>query len=42
MGLEEAELDSKFESIHCLYFQHTHFIPLVGVGEERRTLIGPW
>ena len=25
-----------------LYFQHAHFIPIVGVGKERRTLIGPW
>ena len=24
------------------YFQHVHFIPVVGVGKERRTLIGPW
>ena len=26
----------------CLYFQHAHFIPIVGVGKERRILIGPW
>ena len=24
-----------------MYFQHAHFIPIVGVGKERRTLIGP-
>ena len=24
------------------FFQHVHFIPIVGVGKERRTLIGPW
>ena len=24
------------------YFQHAHFVPIVGVGKERRTLIGPW
>ena len=24
------------------YFQHAHFIPIVGVGKERRILIGPW
>ena len=24
------------------YFQHGHFIPIVGVDNERRTLIGPW
>ena len=23
------------------YFQHAHFIPIVCVGKERRTLIGP-
>ena len=23
-------------------FQHAHFIPIVGVGKWRRTLIGPW
>ena len=23
-------------------FQHAHFIPIVGVGKERRILIGPW
>ena len=23
-------------------FQHAHFIPIVGVGKERRTSIGPW
>ena len=23
-------------------FQHAHFIPIVGAGKERRTLIGPW
>ena len=28
-------------TIHT-YFQHAHFIPIVGVGKERRTLIGPW
>ena len=27
---------------YSLYFQHAHFIPMVGVGKERRTLIGPW
>ena len=26
----------------CLYLQHAHFIPIVGVGKERRALIGPW
>ena len=25
-----------------IYCQHAHFIPIVGVGKERRTLIGPW
>ena len=25
-----------------IYFGHPHFIPSVGVGKERRTLIGPW
>ena len=24
------------------FYQRTHFIPMVGVGKERRTLIGPW
>ena len=24
------------------YFRHAHFIPIVGVGKERRMLIGPW
>ena len=24
------------------FFQHAHFIPIVGVGKERRILIGPW
>ena len=24
------------------YFQNAHFIPMVGVGKERRILIGPW
>ena len=24
-----------------LFFQNAHFIPIVGVGKERRTLIGP-
>ena len=23
-------------------YQHVHFIPIVGVGKEKRTLIGPW
>ena len=23
-------------------YQHAHFIPIVGVGKERRTFIGPW
>ena len=26
--------------IHRRYFQHAHFIPIVGVGEESRKLIG--
>ena len=26
----------------CLYFQHAHFILIVGVGNERRILIGLW
>ena len=33
---------------HCVefvasrrYFQHAHFVPIVGVGKERRILIGP-
>ena len=25
-----------------LHYQHAHFIPIVVVGKERRTLIGPW
>ena len=29
-------------SIIRRYFQHAHFIPLVGVGKEWRTLFGPW
>ena len=24
------------------FYQHAHFISIVGVGKERRTLIGPW
>ena len=24
------------------FFQHAHFIPIVGVGKKRRILIGPW
>ena len=24
------------------FYQHVPFIPIVGVGKERRTLIGPW
>ena len=24
------------------YFQHAYFIPIVGVGKERRILTGPW
>ena len=24
------------------YFYHAHFIPIVGVGKERRILIGQW
>ena len=24
------------------FYQHAHFIPTVGVGKERRTLLGPW
>ena len=24
------------------YFQHGHFIPIVGMGKERRILIGQW
>ena len=36
-------LSSKFYMIYCLrYFQHTLFIPKVGMGRERHTLIGPW
>ena len=31
-----------FELQYCLYFQHAHFNPIVGVGKERRILIGPW
>ena len=27
---------------YAFFFQHAHFIPLVGVGKERRILIGPW
>ena len=26
----------------CRYFQHAHLIPTVGVGKERRILVGPW
>ena len=26
----------------CRYFKHAHYIPLVGVGKERRALIGAW
>ena len=25
----------------CLYFQHVHFIPIVDIAKERRTLVGP-
>ena len=25
-----------------LYFKHAHFITIVGVGKERRTLVSPW
>ena len=24
------------------FYQHAHFIPIVGMGKERRVLIGPW
>ena len=24
------------------FYQHAHFIPIVGVGKDRRTLIGSW
>ena len=24
------------------FYQHDHSIPIVGMGKERRTLIGPW
>ena len=32
-----------FISSFCLrYFRHAHFIPMLGMGKERRTLIGPY
>ena len=24
------------------FYQHAHFIPIVGVGKDKRTLVGPW
>ena len=30
------------DDVHCLYFQHAHYIPIVDVERERRTLISPW
>ena len=36
-----ATSTSKSEYVYAFY-QHAHFIPIVGVGKERRTLIGPW
>ena len=31
-------------TLYCsaIYFQNAYFIPIVGVGKERRTLIGLW
>ena len=26
----------------CRYFQHAHYIPIVGVGKERRALTSAW
>ena len=31
-----------FGVVPRLYFQHSHFVPLVGVGKERCVLICPW
>ena len=30
-----------YSALHS-FCQHAHFIPIVGVGKERRTLIGSW
>ena len=30
-----------YSTSHSAFYQHAHFITIVGVGKERRTLIGP-
>ena len=37
----ESEVLYKLE-IRTAFYQHAHFIPIVSVGKERRTLVGPW
>ena len=40
--LTTSRTDNLTRLIHTLpFFQHAHFIPIVGVVKERRTLIGP-
>ena len=35
-------LNVHYTTVQYSFYQHAHFIQLVRVGKERRTLIGPW
>ena len=38
----QSRCQNLYQSSRLDYFQHAHFIPLVGVGKVRRITVGPW